>query len=150
MEPTRDSSRSGDMPRRMLLVGALVAFAALVAVGAFALARGGDRAVPDDRRTVEAPIDGLDVRVLESSPPRYMLNVKAGLPSGCAMQHSHAVSRAGDAITVTVLNSMPTGNPICTMIYGTYELNINLGSDFESGRTYTVRVNDKVTTFTAQ
>jgi hypothetical protein len=140
-----------DVTRRTLLV-AVVTLAALVAVGAFAMAFAGDAnlPVPGARQTVRAPIDGLDVLVLESSPPQYMLNVKAGLPSGCAQKHSHATARTGETITVTVLNSMPTGNPICTMIYGTYELNINLGSDFESGRTYTVRVNDKVTTFTAQ
>lgn len=48
---------------------------------------------------------------------------------------------------MTVLNSMPTGDPICTMVYGTYELNIDLGRDFTLGTTYTVRVNDKTTTF---
>jgi hypothetical protein len=42
---------------------------------------------------------------------------------------------------------MPTGNPICTMIYGTYELTIDLGSSFTAGTTYTVRVNDTTTTF---
>lgn len=139
------------MDRRILLLAAVVILAA-IAGGAFALAVGGSpgAAAPDGRRTVAAPIDGLDVRVLESAPPQYMLNVRAGLPSGCAKQHSHGVTRAGDAITVTVLNSMPSGNPICTMIYGSYELNINLGSDFVPGRTYTVRVNDKATTFRAQ
>jgi hypothetical protein len=99
---------------------------------------------------VAAPIDGLDIRVMESFPPQYMLNIRAGLPSGCAKQGSHALSRVGDTITVTVLNSMPNGDPPCTMIYGSYELNINLGTDFVSGSTYTVRVNDKATTFAAQ
>jgi hypothetical protein len=124
----------------------------LLAVSAFALARGGDTRVetPGARQTVPAPIDGLDVRVLESSPPQYRLIVQAGLPSGCAMRHSHALSRTGDTITVSVLNSMPTGNPVCTMIYGSYELSIDLGTDFRSGSTYTIRVNDRVTTFTAQ
>lgn len=42
---------------------------------------------------------------------------------------------------------MPTGNPVCTMIYGTYELNIDLGRDVRPGVTYTVRVNDQTTTF---
>jgi hypothetical protein len=140
------------MTRRSLVVVALLAIAAVVALGAFAIARSGDTLVPvpNGQRTVPAPIDGLEVRVLESAPPRYMLDIKAGLPSGCAKQHSHSVSRTGETITVTVLNSMPTGDPICTMIYGTYELNIDLGSDFRSGSTYTVKVNDKTTTFTAQ
>ena len=34
----------------------------------------------------------------------------------------------------------------CTAIYGMYELNINLGSDYTPGQTYTVRVNDKTVT----
>jgi hypothetical protein len=138
--------------RRTLVLVALATIALVVAVGVFAMARtgGGLLPAPAGRHTVAAPIDGLDVRVLESSPPQYMLNVRAGLPSGCAKQDSHAVSRAGDTITVSVLNSMPNGDPPCTMIYGSYELNINLGSDFVSGSTYTVRVNDKTTTFRAQ
>ncbi len=52
--------------------------------------------------------------------------------------------------TVSVVNSMPTGNPVCTMIYGTYELNIDLGRDVRPGVTYTVRVNDKTTTFRSE
>jgi hypothetical protein len=36
------------------------------------------------------------------------------------------------------------------MSYGTVETTVNLGSDFEPGMTYTVLVNDKSTTFTAQ
>ena len=79
-----------------------------------------------------------------------MLHVKAGLPSGCAEKNRHDVQRAGETITVTVLNWLPAGNPPCTMIYGSYELNINLGSDFRRGTTYTVDVNDKKTTFVAQ
>jgi hypothetical protein len=33
------------------------------------------------------------------------------------------------------------------MIYGTYELSIDLGRDFRPGATYTVHVNDKTSTF---
>ncbi len=80
-----------------------------------------------------------------------MLNVQAGLPSGCAQQYKHEAEREGNVITVTVLNSLPTATDMaCTAIYGMYELNINLGSDFEPGETYTVLVNDKETSFTAQ
>lgn len=97
-----------------------------------------------------APIDRLDVRILESSPPQYVLHVRAGLPSGCAEKNRHETERVGDALTVTVLNWMPTGNTPCTKIYGSYELNINVGSDFRRGTTYSVNVNDKRTTFVAQ
>ena len=105
--------------------------------------------LPADRHPEPAPIDGLDIRVAESFPPQYFLNIKAGLPSGCAQKYTNSVSRSGDVITVEVLNSMPQ-NTICTAIYGMYELNIPLGSSFDSGKTYTVKVNDKTTTFTAQ
>ncbi len=105
---------------------------------------------PAGRQFVPAPIDRLDVRILGSAPPRYMLNVLAGLPSGCAQKGSHKVDRTGDLITVTVLNSMPTGDVMCTMIYGSYELSIDLGSDFRRGVTYTVRVNDEKTSFVGQ
>lgn len=102
------------------------------------------------RQELPAPIDGLEVRTLEASPPQYLLNVRAGLPSGCAERNRHELRREAATITVTVLNWMPTGNPPCTMIYGSYELNINLGSDFQRGATYSVIVNDKRTTFVAQ
>jgi hypothetical protein len=107
-------------------------------------------AIPLPRHPEPAPIDGLDVLTLESFPPQYMLHVKAGLPSGCAEPLSHrVVGRQGNVVQVEVLNSIPD-NAICTAIYGMYELNINLGSDFTSGVTYTVRVNDKEVTFSAQ
>jgi len=108
-------------------------------------------ALPSDRRAEPAPIDALDISVAESFPPQYFLHVQAGLPSGCARQYRHEVSRAGEVITVTVLNSIPADpTTICTAIYGMYELNLNLGSDFDPGVTYKVMVNDKETSFTAQ
>ena len=105
---------------------------------------------PTDRQAVPAPIDALDVSVLASSPTQYVLSVQAGLPSGCAEKNRHELSRSAEAITVTVLNWMPMGNVACTMIYGSYELRINLGSDFRPGTTYRVSVNDKMTSFVAQ
>ena len=138
--------------KRAALGVAAVATLTLLAAGAIAVASGANLGAlaPQDRKTVPAPIDGLEVRTLESYPPRYVVEVRAGLPSGCAKQHSHSVGRTGDVLTVTVLNSMPAGNPICTMIYGSYSLTVDLGSDFSSGTTYTVQVNDKTTTFQAQ
>jgi hypothetical protein len=106
-------------------------------------------ALPADRHAEPAPIDGLDVRVAESFPPQYFLNIKAGLPSGCAERYTYSMSRAGDVISVTVLNSLPK-DAMCTAIYGMYELNLNLGSGFDAGKTYTVHVNDKSLTFKGQ
>jgi len=106
--------------------------------------------IPAGSERVEAPIDGLDVAVMESFPPQYLLQIQAGLPSGCAEKAGFEASRSGDVITVKVYNAMPQGATICTMIYGMYDVNLNLGSDFVSGQTYTVVVNDKRMTFTAQ
>jgi hypothetical protein len=85
-----------------------------------------------------------------SNPSQYIVRVRAGLPSGCAEKNRHEVQRVAEAITVTVLNWMPTGSPPCTMIYGSYELNVNLGANFRHGTTYFVSVNDKRTSFVAQ
>ena len=128
-----------------LLVG-MVALALASAPAGADPTPGGPGQAPG-RVTVPAPIDGVEVLIRESAPPQVTVTVKAGLPSGCARRESHSVSRSGDIFTVTVLNSMPAGSPTCTMIYGTYELNIDLGREFVPGATYTVRVNDKTTTF---
>jgi hypothetical protein len=133
------------------MIRTVVVLAALLSTGcASAVERVPSSPSSSDREEVLAPIDGLDVRVLESNPPQYMLSVQAGLPSGCAERNRHEIKREADAITVTVLNWMPAGNPPCTMIYGSYELQINLGSDFRPGTTYSVSVNDKRTDFVAQ
>ena len=126
----------------------VLVLAVILLAGAIAVASGrGDPSPAPGRQTVPAPIVDVQVVIRESDPPQVTLSVKAGLPSGCAQRDSYSVSRNGDTFTVTVLNSMPTGNPICTMIYGTYELHIDLGRDFRTGATYTVNVNDKTTTF---
>jgi hypothetical protein len=133
---------------KRLFVAAALSLAAILLIGAVAFASGRGDLIPiPGRQTVPAPIDDVQVVIRDSNPPQVTLNVKAGLPSGCAQRESHSVSRAGDTFTVRVLNSMPTGNVACTMIYGTYELNLDLGRDFRAGRTYTVNVNDKTTTF---
>ncbi len=132
------------MSRSIIAAGIVLGAVALAGAAFLASGRG---PAASDRQTVAAPIDSIDVLIRESNPPHVTLKVIAGLPSGCAKQDSYRTSRASDTITVTVLNSMPTGDPVCTMIYGTYELSIDLGTDFRPGATYTVHVNDKTTTF---
>lgn len=103
-----------------------------------------------DRTRVLAPIETARVAVLESYPPQYRLQVRAGLPNGCAKPDGFEVTRSGDDIRVAVYNSMPVGNVVCTQVYGTYELSIDLGTAFVSGRQYGVTVNEKALTFVAQ
>ena len=136
--------------RHTIATGVILLTAVLAASCASTAERAPSSPSSSGRLEVSAPIDGLDVRILESNPPQYMLNVRAGLPSGCAERNRYETRTEGDVVTVTVLNWMPAGNPACTMIYGSYELNINLGSDFRRGTTYSVSVNDRRTTFSAQ
>ncbi|MGE0599748.1 MAG: hypothetical protein AB7J35_11245 [Dehalococcoidia bacterium] len=105
-----------------------------------------------DRKTVEAPIDGIDILVRESFPPGYTAHILSGLPSGCArFDAAKVVGRSGTTITIRVTNTIPTDTTIaCTAIYGTHESNVDLGKDFISGTTYTVQVNDRTKTFVAQ
>jgi hypothetical protein len=135
------------MKRVVVATAAVLTAILFVGAVAFASSRGAPSPAPGGRQTVSAPIDEVQVVIRESNPPQVTLNIKAGLPSGCAQRESHSVSRNGDTFTVSVLNSMPTGAVACTMIYGTYELNVDLGRDLRPGATYTVHVNEKTTTF---
>jgi hypothetical protein len=76
-------------------------------------------------------------------PPQFVLSITAGLPSGCAKPDAYDVRRVGTTVHVQVTNKVLTGDIACTMIYGMYELSIQLGSDFDQGVEYTVIVNDK-------
>lgn len=107
---------------------------------------------PDgDRKVVAAPIDEIEIQVMESFPPQYAVRIVSGLPSGCAAFHELTTARDGNTITITVTNTVPASDEvICTMIYGMKEHNVNLGSDFVSGETYTVTVNGESETFIAQ
>ncbi|MDQ2953250.1 MAG: hypothetical protein M3R54_13410 [Chloroflexota bacterium] len=132
------------MSRTVLVVLVCLAAIAAVGAGAYAYTRAAP-ATPDAvRQAVPAPIDRVEILVQGSSATA---KISAGLPSGCAKVDSHSLKRSGDTFTVTVLNSMPTGNPICTMIYGMYELSVDLASDLRPGATYTLQVNDKTTLF---
>ena len=133
---------------KRLIAAAVLGLTAILLVAAVAFASGRGELTPaPGRQIVPAPIDDVQVMIRESSPPQVSLSIKAGLPSGCAQRDSHSVVRNGDTFTVRVLNSMPTGDVACTMIYGTYELSLDLGRDFRAGGTYTVNVNDKTATF---
>lgn len=108
--------------------------------------------VPGNRHEELAPIEDVDVLVLESFPPQYVARLTSGLPSGCAEYSRTVVQRAGDLVRLTVYNTMPSDPMVaCTMIYGMVTHNTPLGSDFVTGRTYTIEVNGKVEhTFVAQ
>ena len=110
------------------------------------------REVPDDMVQVPAPIDSVDIHVAESWPPQYFVEVVSGLPNACAEFHGYEESRSENSIVITVTNLAPAPSQqvACAEIYRTHRTSIPLGSDFRSGETYTVQVNDTTNTFVAQ
>ena len=99
--------------------------------------------------SAEAPIEDIDVDASSADPPRYTLTIVAGLPNGCTEPDDYNVSRDGRVIEVEVLNRIDSDSH-CTQQYGTYELEIDLGTNFQSGRQYTVVVNGEVYRFTTE
>jgi hypothetical protein len=98
-----------------------------------------------------APIESLDLTIAESFPPQYFLAVTSGLPNGCVKFDGYVIEWAGNEIRVIVKNLKPSDEGIvCAQVYGTVETSVPLGSDVESGETYTVEVGDKSHTFIAQ
>lgn len=98
-----------------------------------------------------APIDDVEILVRESSPPRYAVRVVSGLPDSCIKFGHLEWKRSDNNIQIEVFNLIPDNRNIaCAQVYGMVENTIELGIDFESGKTYTVKVNDVVKTFMAQ
>jgi hypothetical protein len=93
---------------------------------------------------VLAPIESVEILVLESSPEQYIVQVISGLPSGCASFSHTEVTRDGTDIKIDVYNTVPAPGELiaCTEIYGLHDENVVLGSDFERDTEYTVLVND--------
>ena len=108
--------------------------------------------VPSDMVEVPAPIESVEIIIAESYPPQYFVHVVSGLPNGCVEFYGYEESRSGNAVTITVTNLEPApSEPIaCAAIYLTHETSVPLGTDFQPGETYTVKVNEAVETFVAQ
>ena len=100
---------------------------------------------------VLAPIESVEVLIMESFPPQYRLVVVSGLPNGCASFAGYYLTRDVNMIRVEIVNWKPADDSTpCTEEYRTVEHRIELGNGFVSGRTYTVDVNGVTTTFIAQ
>jgi hypothetical protein len=99
-----------------------------------------------------APIESVHIDIAESFPPQYFLTVVSGLPNGCVRFDNYYPRRIDETnLEVQIVNSVPTDpGTVCTMVYGTVETRVVLGSKFESGKTYTLTVNDTIETFVAQ
>lgn len=102
---------------------------------------------PEEFEVRPAPVHEVRVTTLQSNPRQVVVYVKGGLSDGCTTFHEAKVTgRTGNRIAIAVTTKRPR-EAICTQVYGLFEHNLNLGSDFRAGETYTIQVNDNVTTF---
>ena len=98
-----------------------------------------------------APVENVEVTILEKFPPLYVVNVTIGLPSGCHEFNSFAVKRDGKIVSIQILNQTPVAATICTLIYGIEEIRIPLEGPFEPGVEFDVLVNgERQGTFVGQ
>jgi hypothetical protein len=93
-----------------------------------------------------APIDEVKINILKSNPPQISVYIKGGLPDGCTRFHDIEIVREGNTINIKVNIQRPRGVD-CPAIYTYFERDVNLGTDFAFGTTYTLKVNDYTTTF---
>ena len=102
-----------------------------------------------------SPVEKVEVVALEGAPLQYELRVVSGLPkgSGCSRFNGYEVRRSEPEKIDVNLTHHEVADPfvVCTADYPILETLIPLGSDFEPGKEYTVRVNSDATqTFLAR
>ena len=120
--------------------------------------RSNERIIWRDQRTydasliqLQAPIESVEILVMESLPPQYGMVVASGLPNGCVSFAGYRLDSNGDDIRVEIVNWKPADPEIaCPATYEKVFTRVPLGTNFESGRTYTVVVNDVFKDFAAQ
>ena len=118
----------------------------------------GGRTIWKDRRVYDhgqvlspAPIENVEIMILESFPVQYRVLVVSGLPNACYSFAGYRLERNGDTIRIEMTNSKPAEPRLaCAQVYGIVETTIPLGKEFQSGSTYTIDVNDATETFVAQ
>ena len=95
-----------------------------------------------------APIHEVEELFMKSFPVQIGVHTKGGLRNGCTTFRDAVVTREGDTINIGVTAQKPK-DAICPAVYNFFEDNLNLGCDFTAGATYTLKVNDYITTFVA-
>ena len=93
-----------------------------------------------------APIEEISAMMLMSDPPQIEVYIKGGLADTCTTFHELKTERSVNIFKITVTVQRPR-DAVCAEVYSYFEKCENLGSDFISGETYTIHVNDKTTSF---
>lgn len=96
-----------------------------------------------------APIHEIRVNIAESFPQQIFVYIKGGLADGCTTFHETTTERSGNTIDIRVTTKRPK-DAICTQVYGFFEENEPLGTEFTMGETYIINVNDQTTSFLMQ
>ena len=96
--------------------------------------------------TGQAPVDSVEVVMLESFPVQVQLNVKGNLPDSCTTLDQVNQSRDGNTFNVTIITKRPAG-AMCATVVTPYEKNIPLDVAGLKAGTYTVNVNNATQTF---
>ena len=93
-----------------------------------------------------APIHEVQISIAESFPEQIFVHIKGGLADSCTKFHDSATELIGNTAEIEVTTERPI-DAVCAQVYSFFERNVNLGSDFTSGQTYTVDVNGIIETF---
>ncbi len=109
---------------------------------------------PTDHEVVAepAPIESFELQIMESYPVQYAILIVSGLQNSCVSFEGFDVTREGNSMKIEVTNlvSAPGTVIACAEVYGMVESLVQLGSDFTSGETYLVEINDQSMEFVAQ
>ncbi len=128
--------------KRILILAALT-------LAAVAVATVGCKPATDGQGEVEirlAPIHEVQVSIAESFPEQIFVYIQGGLADACTTFYEVETERSGNTIDITVTTQRPR-DAICAQVYGYFEQNVALGSQFARGTTYIVNVNDMTTSF---
>jgi hypothetical protein len=122
---------------------------ATLAFTVLSIATVGCRADTDGREESEirpAPIHEIQVNIAESFPEQIFVYIKGGLVDSCTTFRELTTERSGNGINIAATTERPK-DAICIQVYGYFEKNVALGSDFARGENYTVNVNDAAISF---
>jgi len=150
-KPEETEKREDKMKHTLYLILLLVLMVAIVAVTGCK----SETSPPGDSDTGElkispAPIHEVQVNIAESFPPQIFVYIQGGLADSCTEFNDLTDERSGNTIEITVTVKRPV-DAMCAQVYGYFEKNVALGTDFNSGETYIIEVNDyKPVTFVMQ
>jgi hypothetical protein len=118
-----------------------------IGLGALTVSCSSNPAAPD-LLVDEIQIDGVDVRVLESSPPQAVAHVEGILGDACSELRSQTQTRLGHLVLVTILRERPR-DAVCSQIAKLYVADIPLEGEYPPGH-YLLRVNEVEKEFTTE